>query len=112
MTLSDLARGDYRVEAQTVGALLQLSARPSSAAFTTRAATPAQVARWVQTLLAGSDDGREAAAAGLSRQTDLALPALRAARAGASAEGLWWLGAVIQQIAPPESQTAVKTQYP
>ena len=57
--LQDLAPGDYRVEAQAIDTILRSSARPSSAAFTIRPASPSQIARWVQTLLSGSDDARE-----------------------------------------------------
>ena len=96
--LSDLKPGDYRVEAQAMDMLLQTSYHPSSAAFTLRAATPAQIAQWVQTLLTGPDDARETAAKGLAKQPDLALPTLRAAQPGASEAGRWWVDAVIQQI--------------
>lgn len=98
VTLSDLAHGDYRVEAQTLDARLQASARPSAAVFTIRVATAPQVAQWVQTLLTGSDEAREAAVRGLVKQTDLALPALQAARAGASENARWWIDAALQQI--------------
>ena len=79
---------------------LQVSARPSSAAFTIRPATPSQIARWVQTLLSGRDDDREAAARGLRKQPETALPLLRAARPGASEQGRWWIDAVLGQIEP------------
>ena len=98
--LEDLSPGDYRIEAQAIDRLLQTSAQPSSAAFAIRPATTALVAQWVQTLLSGNDDAREAAARGLKKQPELALPALHAARSGASGQRCWWIDAVLQQIEP------------
>jgi len=98
VTLTDLPQGDYRVEAQTLDPLLQVSAQPSVAVFAIHSASSNQVACWVQTLLSGTDDARESAASGLRKQGISALPALQAARPGASEAGRWWIDAVIEEV--------------
>ena len=97
--LTALRPGTYRVEAQAVNSLLQASPAPSVAVFTVQPPTAAQIAAWVQALLSGSDDAREAAVTGLVKLPAAALPALHAARPGASESGQWWIDAAIQQIA-------------
>ncbi len=98
--LTDLPHGNYRVEAQAVDDLLQVSPQPAVAVFSIRPASAGQIERWVQTLVSGTDDAREQAAAGLVKQGAPALPALQAARPGASEAAEWWLEAVTAQIAP------------
>ena len=98
VTLTALPRGDYRVEVQAVDHRLQMSVSPAVAVFSIRVAAGTQIARWLRALLHGTDDEREAAVAGLVKQPDVALPALMAARPGASEAGRWWLDAATQQI--------------
>ena len=104
VTLTALRPGAYRVEAQTINSLLQASPMPSVAVFTVQPPTAAQIAGWVQTLLSGTDDEREAAVAGLVKQPAAALPALRAARPGASEAGQWWIDAALQQAEQQAAQ--------
>lgn len=97
LTLTALPHGDYRLEVQVLDRRLQ-SSPPAVAVFSIRVAPNTQITRWVRALLTGTDDQREAAVAGLIKQPDAALPALRAAQAGASESGRWWLDAAIQEI--------------
>ena len=97
-TLTALHPGTYRVEAQALSPLLQASPVPSAAVFTVQPPTAAQIAGWVRTLLSGTDTAREAAVAGLVKQPAAALPALEAARPGASEAGQWWIDAAVQQL--------------
>ena len=96
--LSNLPQGDYRVEAQTLDSLLQASPQSAVAVFSIRSVTTAQIAACIKTLLTGSDDARNRAATLLVKQSDAALPALQAARPGASELGQWWIDAVMQEI--------------
>ena len=100
LTLSALARGDYRLEAETLDLRLQTST-PAAAVWSVQVSPETQIAGWVRTLLSGSDAAREAAAAGLVKQPAAALPALQAARPGASEAGRWWIDAAVQQIQSP-----------
>jgi hypothetical protein len=97
VTLTALPHADYRLEVQALDRRLQASP-PAAAAFSIRVAPGTQIARWVRALLSGTDDQREAAVAGLIKQPQAALPALRAAQAGASESGRWWLEAARQRI--------------
>ena len=103
--LPSLLPGAYRVEAQTIDARLQASPKPSAAVFVLQPASAMQIARWVQALLSGTENAREAAVAGLVKQPADALPALQAARPGASEDGRWWLDAAIQQITDQNRQS-------
>ena len=107
--LTGLPRGDYRVEVQALDRRLLSSPAPAVAVFSIRVDPSAQVARWVRTLLTGTDDGREAAVTGLLKQPALALPALQAARSGASESGRWWLEAAIQQILDQSKREGTQT---
>jgi hypothetical protein len=110
VTLTALRPGAYHVEAQTLDTLLQASPTPSAAVFVVQPASAMQIARWVQALLHGTDDARESAVKGLVKQPDLALPALEAARPGASDDARWWLDAAIQQIADQNRQSETTGQ--
>ena len=95
--LTGLAHGDYRAEVKALDRHLQPSA-PAVAVFSIRVDARTQIARWVTALLSGTDDEREAAVAGLVKQPGDALPALKAARPGASEAGRWWIDAALQQL--------------
>ena len=110
VALAALRPGTYRVEAQTINSLLQASPAPAVAVFTVQPPTAAQIAAWVQALLTGPDDAREAAVAGLRKLPAAALPALRAARPGASEAGQWWIDAAVQQLQYPEMPAAVQPE--
>jgi len=97
LTLTALARGNYRLEVEALDRHLQASP-PAAAVFRIAVALETQIARWVRGLLSGTDDEREAAVAGLIKQPGTALTAIQAARPGASESGRWWLDAARQQI--------------
>lgn len=97
LTLTALARGNYRLEALALDRHLLTSA-PAAAVFRIQVAPETQIARWVRALLSGTDNEREAAVAGLIKQPGTALTAIQAARPGASESGRWWLDAARQQI--------------
>ena len=96
-SFTGLPRGDYALQVQALDSRLQLSPA-ASAAWRVTVAPEAQMAHWVAALSAGPDPAREAAVAGLLRQPGAALPALKAARPGASDLGRWWMDAAVQQI--------------
>ncbi len=108
LALTALPRGDYRLEVQALDSRLQAS--PSAAAvWSIRVAPEAQITRWVSALSAGPDDAREIAVAGLTKQPAAALPALKAARPGASELGRWWIDAAMQQISDEPQISAGET---
>ena len=86
------------MQVQALDRRLQTSTPLAAAVFSIRVAPGTQIARWLRALLHGTDDEREAAVAGLTKQPEIALPALAAARPGATEAGRWWLDAATQQI--------------
>jgi hypothetical protein len=66
--------------------------------FVTSPSAEAQFAGSIRELARVDLDVRETAARKLKSQGRAALPRLREARAGASADAQWWLDAIIQHI--------------
>ncbi|HVF10455.1 MAG TPA: hypothetical protein VNA16_06620 [Abditibacteriaceae bacterium] len=94
--LDALPGGRHRFEAVAIDSRLQIDPTPAVVSFTVTVDPAQQIAGFIAALGAEDYKRREAAVAALARQPARALPALRAARAAADADGRWWIDAAIQ----------------
>ncbi len=101
--LDFLPGGPHTAEAMALDERLRFNPIPARVAFTIHADPKKQVQALIDMLTAGPDTAREAAVAGLRKQPDAALSALKAARPAASDLGKWWIDATIQQIGAGET---------
>ena len=98
--LRSLAGGEHSLEAASIDSLLQMDAVPASVSFDIAVKPQDQIPALIARLEhAQSDDERKAAIEALARQpASTVLPALKAARAHASGDELWWIDAAIQEV--------------
>ncbi len=97
VTLDGLPGGAHRFEARSFDAALQSDAVPAELTFEVRLDPKAQVAGYIVQLTDPDYSRRKAAVDALARQAGVALPALRAARAGADDSHRWWIDAALQK---------------
>lgn len=90
--------GRHRIEAVAIDSNLQMDPSPASVEFEIRVDPARQIAAMILALDSPDESRRESAVVGLSRQPELALPALRKARPSASDKLRWWIDAAIQRI--------------
>jgi hypothetical protein len=96
--LEELAAGQHRVQVIALDEQLQTDPVPSEVSFETHSNPVQPIQRWIAQLGDKDFARREAAVKSLSRQAELALPALRQARERESdPDRRWWLDAAIQQ---------------
>jgi hypothetical protein len=100
VVLRSLAGGEHKLEVASVNSQLQMDAVPASVSFNIGAKPQDQIPTLIARLEnAQTDDERKAAIEALARQPAAAvLPALKAARARASGDELWWIDAAIQEV--------------
>jgi hypothetical protein len=106
--LPSLAGGEHKLEVASIDSRLRMDAVPASADFSIgvkpNEQIPAMIARLEN---ARTDDERISAIEALARQPASAvLPALKAARARASGDKLWWIDAAIQEVTQHARQSA------
>jgi hypothetical protein len=98
LTIDGLLPGKHTVEVRAFNAELTPAASTARVEFVTSPSAEAQFAGSIRELASVDLDVRETAARKLKSQGRAALPRLREARAGASADAQWWLDAIIQHI--------------
>jgi hypothetical protein len=106
--LDALPGGKHRIEAAAIDRHLLIDPTPALAAFSVNIDPAKQVAAFIAALSSPDYARREAAVAGLAKQPKRALPALKAARATASASTQWWIDAAIQQIESESDRSKTK----
>ena len=96
--LEELSAGHHRVQVIALDEQLQTDPAPAEVSFETHSNPVQPIQKWIAQLGDKDFAHREAAVKSLSRQAELALPALRQARERESdPDRRWWLDAAIQQ---------------
>ena len=97
-TVTGLAEGKHRIEAEVIDERLQITLTPAVAEVEIPKVNQNELAALIEQLKDPDYSVRDAAVAGLARQPALALPLLCAAREKATPDLRWWIDAAIQQI--------------
>ncbi|MGH9455111.1 MAG: hypothetical protein ACRD2O_14200, partial [Terriglobia bacterium] len=104
--LQTLSSGPHVIEVEAVDDHLRMNPIPASAEVNIGALPEQQIAGVIEKLTSASTDAeREAAIRTLAQlPPSRVLPALRAGRSKATANGQWWIDAAIQQIGPNQNR--------
>jgi hypothetical protein len=97
-TVTGLANGTHRIEAEAIDERLQIDPTPAVAEVEIHADNQQQLAGLIEQLKDPDYSVRDAAVAGLVHQAALALPLLQSAREKAGPDQRWWIDAAIQRI--------------
>lgn len=96
--LDFLPNGSHTFEARAIDDFLQVDPGAARTAFSVAVNRKNQVATEIIALSDKDFAGRNQAIIGLSKQPELALPALRQRRAKATDDERWWIDAAIQEV--------------
>lgn len=105
LELPMLPAGRHTLEVAAMNRDLQLDATPAQSTLAVHIDAQKQTTRWIALLRAPDYAQRDAAVNALARNPQVALPALREARANANADARWWIDAAIQQAEAAQSAT-------